>query len=323
MIGNKKFLIFGGSGSLGNAIIKRYLPNNNIVNYSRDESKHWKMELEYKSKNLKFIIGDIRDKDRVETTIIREDPNIIIIASALKHVDRCEFAVHESLSTNLQGTINVTDAIERNEQLLTNLENVVFISTDKACEPTNVYGMCKSLSETVIIEKSLYVPNIKFINVRYGNVLNSRGSIIPLLHEIGKDDSKKYFTLTHKDMTRFVMTLEQSVDLIEYGIIHAESGDTVIPKLISMNVKDMIDIFSEKYKKPIRITKLRPGEKMLESLISETQAYRLVKDSNNYYFIKPPYKNIISTEPILNYNSRLNPLSKSELYSYLLEQSLL
>lgn len=322
-IESKKILIFGGSGSLGNALIERYLTNNTIVNYSRDESKHWAMELKYKSKNLKFIIGDIRDKERVETTIIRENPHIIIIASALKHIDRCEFAVHESLMTNLQGTIHVTDTVEKHESQLTNLQCVVFVSTDKACEPTNVYGMSKALSEAVMVEKSLYVPNIKFVNVRYGNVLNSRGSIIPLLHEIGKDSQRTHFTLTHEDMTRFVMTLDQSVDLIQHAILHAESGDIVIPKLISMRVKDLLEIFSEIYKKPIQITELRPGEKMLESLISETQSYRLIKDTDEYFYIKPPYKQVHSTESVQNYNSKLNPLTKEELSTFLKSKCLI
>jgi FlaA1/EpsC-like NDP-sugar epimerase len=320
---DKKILFFGGSGSLGNAFIDKYILHNYITNYSRDENKHWQMELKYNTKKLKFIIGDIRDKERVETTIIREAPNIIIIASALKHIDRCEFAVHESVLTNFKGTVNVLDAVEKNENLLNNLECVIFVSTDKACEPTNVYGMCKALSETVIVEKSLNVKNIKFAVVRYGNVLNSRGSIIPLLHEIGNDDTKSHFMLTHEDMTRFVMTLNQSVSLIEHAILYAESGDIVIPKLISMKVKDIIEIFSEKYNKPIKITELRPGEKMLESLISETQSYRLIKDDDDYFHIKPSYVTMKSTEPILNYNSKLNPLTKNELYAFLQSHKLL
>ena len=319
---NKKILIFGGTGSLGNAFIEKYISNNTIVNYSRDESKHWQMELKYRSKNLKFIIGDIRDKDRVETTIIRENPNIIIIASALKHIDRCEFAVNESFLTNFQGTMNVINTVEKNETLLNNLECVLFVSTDKACEPTNVYGMCKALSESAMVEKSLYVKNIKFVSVRYGNVLNSRGSILPLLDEIGSNKDREYFTLTHPDMTRFVMTLEQSVNLIEHAILHAESGDIVIPKLISMKVKDVIELFSEKYNKPVKLTELRPGEKMLESLISETQAYRLVKDTDDYYYIKPCYKNVAILETPINYNSKLNPLTKSELKEFLTVRSL-
>ncbi len=323
MFEGKTILFFGGSGSLGNAFVRKHILKNNIIVYSRDENKHWKMGLEYKTQNLSFVIGDIRDKDRVENTINRVNPNYIIIASALKHIDRCEFAVHESYQTNFLGTMNIVDVIERNEKLLTNLECVLFVSTDKACEPTNVYGMCKALSETALIEKSLYVKSIKFVNIRYGNVLNSRGSIIPLLHEIGKDSSKTSFTLTHPEMTRFVMTLEQSVSLIEHAIEHADSGDVVIPELVSMNVKDLLEIFSELYEKPIEIGVLRPGEKLLESLISETQSYRLIRSSMGYSYIKPPYKNIVSTEPIMNYNSKLNPMSKEELRVYLGERNLL
>ena len=179
------------------------------------------------------------------------------------------------------------------------------VSTDKACEPTNVYGMAKALAESAIVEKSLYILNRKFVNIRYGNVLNSRGSIIPILHEKGLDPDVKEFTLTHEDMTRFVMTLEQSVELIEYAAEFGESGDTVIPKLISLNLIDLIQIFSEKYNKPVKITGLRPGEKMLESLISETQAMRLERKDNGYMHIKPPYKNLLIKENVYNYNSKI------------------
>jgi UDP-glucose 4-epimerase len=177
--------------------------------------------------------------------------------------------------------------------------------------------MAKALAESAIVEKSLYIKNRKFVNIRYGNVLNSRGSIIPILHEKGNDPSVKEFTLTHEDMTRFVMTLEQSVQLIEYAALHGESGDTVIPKLISLRMIDLIEIFSEKYGKPIKITGLRPGEKMLESLISETQAMRLVKTELGYMHIKPAYKNLLVTEDVQNYNSKLNPLSKNELKEFI------
>ena len=319
----QKILFFGGSGSLGNAFIRRYLLNNEIVVYSRDENKHWKMSLEYKNNNLSFIIGDIRDKDRLENAIIRENPDYIIIASALKHIDRCEFAVHESYQTNFAGTMNILNVVEKNVKTLGNLKCVLFVSTDKACEPTNVYGMCKALSETALIEKALYVKSIKFVNIRYGNVLNSRGSIIPLLHDTGNDPDKKAFLLTHDEMTRFVMTLEQSIDLIEHACFHADSGDIVIPELVSMRLKDMLEIFSSIYNKPIETTSIRPGEKLLESLVSETQSYRLVKGNMGYSYIKPSFKKVENHEEIMNYNSKLNPLTKTALYSYLNEKKLL
>jgi UDP-glucose 4-epimerase len=323
MVENKKILLFGGSGSLGHKFIDTYINKNIIVNYSRDECKHWQMSLKYKTDRLTFIIGDIRDYNRVENSILREQPNIIVIMAALKHIDRCEYAIEECVKTNFNGPLNILNSIESNIDRLSTLEAVIFVSTDKACEPTNAYGMTKALAEAAIIEKSLYIKKCKFVNIRYGNVLNSRGSIIPILHEKGKDPDVKEFILTHTDMTRFVMTLEQSVALIEHAILDAESGDTVIPELISMKLVDLMDIFSEKYGKPIKITGLRPGEKMLESLISETQAMRLVNGSDGYMYIKPPYKNINNTDNIRNYNSKINPLNKSMLLEYLNNLNLL
>jgi UDP-glucose 4-epimerase len=281
------------------------------------------MSLHYKTSNLKFIIGDIRDYNSVENAILREQPHIIVIMAALKHIDRCEYAIYECLQTNCVGPMNVLNSIEKNNDRLLNLETTVMVSTDKACEPANVYGMAKALAESAIVEKSLHIKNRKFVNIRYGNVLNSRGSIIPILHDKGNDPEVKEFTLTHEDMTRFVMTLEQSVALIEYAAIHGESGDTVIPKLISLKMIDLIEIFSEKYDKPIKVTGLRPGEKMLESLISETQAMRLVKMENGYMHIKPPYKNLLVTEDVQNYNSKLNPLTKFELREFMNNLSLI
>ena len=141
MFENKKILIFGGSGSLGNAIIKRYLEKNTIIVYSRDECKHWKMRLKYKSDNLNFIIGDIRDYNRLENAIIRENPHIIIIAAALKHVDKCEYAVNECFLTNFMGPNNILNCIEKNVTILNKLETVLFVSTDKCVSPINTYGI--------------------------------------------------------------------------------------------------------------------------------------------------------------------------------------
>jgi UDP-glucose 4-epimerase len=281
------------------------------------------MSLKYRSDKLKFIIGDIRNLNSVETAILRVQPHIIVIMAALKHIDRCEYAVDECIQTNCNGPMNVLNAVEKNNDRITSLECVVMVSTDKACEPTNVYGMAKAIAESAVVEKSLYVKNRKFVNIRYGNVLNSRGSIIPILHEKGSDPNVTEFTLTHPDMTRFVMTLKQSVDLIQHAIDHAESGDTVIPELISMRLIDLMEIFSEKYGKPVRITGLRPGEKLLESLISETQSMRLVDGPNGYKYIKPPYKNLLVTDNIRNYNSHLNPLNKEALQNYMREMDLI
>lgn len=320
---NKKILIFGGTGSLGNKLTNRYLNDNELFLYSRDECKHWKMNLDYNyNKNLNFIIGDIRNKDKVRQTLIRVNPDIIIIAAAMKHIDKCEYETNESLETNLNGTKNILDTIELYQNVL-KVQSICFISTDKACSPVNVYGMCKALSECLMIEKSKFIKTIKFVIVRYGNVLNSRGSIIPILHSIGKNENAKYFKLTDERMTRFVMTLEQSVDLIEHALLYGESGDVVIPNLVSCRIGDLIEIFSEKYNKPIKKTGLRPGEKLLESLINETQSYRLQFGKDSYIYIKPAYKNYMSNNEIKDYNSKLNPFNKQELKEYLEKLNLL
>jgi UDP-N-acetylglucosamine 4,6-dehydratase len=318
MIENKRILVFGGSGSLGHQFIETYIAKNTIVNYSRDECKHWQMNLKYKTDHLSFIIGDIRDFNRVETSILRVQPQIIIIMSALKHIDMCEYAIEECIKTNLNGPLNVLNTIEKNIDRLATLETVVFISTDKACEPNNAYGMTKALAESAMVEKSRFIQKCKFVNVRYGNVLNSRGSIIPILHKMGQDANIKEFCLTHTEMTRFVITLEESVALIEHAILYGESGDIVLSELVAMKMSDLMEIFSEKYNKPVKMIGLRHGEKMSEALVSETQAMRLVKTPNGgYMYIKPSYKNPVALNGMCNYNSASNPLTKSELEDYL------
>tara|TARA_X000000368_G_scaffold60657_2_gene42778 strand:- start:10 stop:981 length:972 start_codon:yes stop_codon:yes gene_type:complete len=321
---NKKILVFGGSGSLGYEITKKFISNNEIYNFSRDECKHWNMKLDFNNdKNLNFIIGDVINKQKVENSIIRVNPDIIIIAAAMKHVDQCEINAEQCINTNMLGVKNILDTIELHKDKLI-LKTTIFVSTDKACSPINTYGMAKAISEQLMIEKAYYIKSIKFVNIRYGNVLNSRGSIIPLLHNIGKDENKREFIMTHKEMTRFVMTLEQSVDLIEYSILNGESGDTVIPELISMKVIDLLEIFSKKYNKPIKETSIRPGEKMLESLINPTQACRIIK-KNSYYHIKSifEFKESIDASKLVDYNSKINPLSKEELENYLIEKNLI
>jgi UDP-glucose 4-epimerase len=321
---NKTILIFGGTGSLGYELNKRYSADNIIYNFSRDENKHWQMRIFFQNNpNINFIIGNVSDFMIVQQTILRIKPNIIIIASAMKHIDQCENNTGECIKTNLLGTQNILNSIETNLSILDALKTVVFISSDKACSPINTYGLCKAMSENIVVEKSFYINSIKFINVRYGNVLNSNGSIIPLLHKIGQNPDYKHFSLTDPKMTRFVMSLEQSVDLIHYSIINGDTGDTIIPKLISMNLIDLFDIFSKKYNKPVVITNLRPGEKLLESLINESQSYRIVKN-DNYIHIKSVFNKItIFNNELQDYNSKINPLTKDELEKYLIQLQLI
>lgn len=323
---NKTIMIFGGSGSLGNKLIETYYRNNKIVNYSRDENKHWLMELKYKSQNLSNIIGDIRDFDKVHQSILRVNPDIIIVAAALKHIDRCEYEINECLDTNIKGLQNILRVIETNRLHIPNLKTICFVSTDKACSPVNAYGMSKAICETLMVEKSKYIKNIKFVTVRYGNVLNSRGSIIPILENKGLDSECKFFTLTHPNMTRFIMTLEDSVKLIEYAIIYGNSGEIIIPKLNSMYIKDIIELFSDKYNKPIKLTTIRAGERMYEVLINETQSLKTLNSKyhdNIYYHIEPSYITKTINNDSYEYNSKQNILTKIELENYLKNVNLL
>lgn len=293
MIINKNILIVGGTGSLGNSLTDRYLKNNKIMIYSRSENLQWEMKNKYNNENLSFFVGDIRDKERLETSLFVFKPNIIIIAAALKHIDICENNISECISTNIYGVKNILDII-LTYSILDNipfLETVCFISTDKACAPVNTYGMCKSISERIIVEKSNIIDKPKFINVRYGNVLCSRGSLIPFYQNIIKDKNQtSVLPLTDSEMTRFFMTLDESVNLIEFSILNASSGDTVIPKKISSyKIIDIAQYISFKYDIPINITGLRPGEKLFETLISYTESLRTI-ELDDYYIIKPTYK---------------------------------
>ena len=311
----KKYLIFGGSGSLGTTLVQRLIRDNDICIYSRDESKHWALKNKFNSKNISFMIGDIRDKDRVKESISRYRPNVIIIAAALKHVDICELSPAESIKTNITGPQNIADLVEENwKEYSEFLETVLMVSTDKACAPINVYGMSKAIAERVVLEKARNVSAIKFCGVRYGNVLESRGSIIPLfLHQATHDE---FLTVTREDMTRFLMTLDESVDLILDCISTAENGELYIPKLKSMRIIDLAQIFSKRYNKPIKVVGIRSGEKIHESMINDTESLRTI-ERDNRFVVKPIYDTRIHNQDMFDFNSSLDILSIDELEQYL------
>lgn len=274
-----RYLIFGGTGSLGKKLIERLLPQHSVAVYSRDEAKHWTIrnelaggELATRSKDgLKFFVGDIRDQQRVKETIRQYNPSIIIVAAALKQVDTCELSPSEAVLTNLTGTQNVVNAVnELAGRELTSGVKVLFVSTDKACAPVNVYGMCKSISERIV--SSQQNSHVKFLCVRYGNVLESRGSIIPLFKF--QAENADHLTVTDPEMTRFVMTLDDSVNLIQETLVAGLNGETWIPKLPAMKIGDLAQIFSELSNKAIKIIGLRPGEKLHEDLINESESVR-------------------------------------------------
>jgi FlaA1/EpsC-like NDP-sugar epimerase len=294
MIFNQKIMIIGGTGSLGNALTDKYLKYNEILIFSRSENNQWLMKQKYNGdNNLNFIVGDIRDKERIKHAIFLFKPSIIIIAAALKHVDVCENNINECINTNIDGIRNIVNIINNYSLIngISFLKSVIFISTDKACAPVNTYGMSKSISERIMIEKTNFLFEPKFINVRYGNVLSSRGSLLPFYNNLIRNKSE-YLPITDINMTRFFMTLDESVKLIEYAITNGETGDTIIPDNISSyKIYDIAEYYSNKYSIPIKITGIRPGEKIHETLISYTESLRTIK-KDDYYIIKPTYMKI-------------------------------
>lgn len=315
MASMSRYLIFGGTGSLGRKLIDRLLPKHTVAVYSRDEAKHWTIRNELAShpnkERLEFYVGDIRDPQRVAAIIRQFKPQTIIVAAALKQVDTCELSPSESVATNLLGTQNVINAV--NELSHDAPEAVLFVSTDKACAPVNVYGMCKAISERVVTSQARTgLSHVRYLAVRYGNVLESRGSIIPLFkHQAAHAE---FLTVTDPDMTRFVMTLDDSVDLIQRAVRDGESGTTWIPILPAMRIGDLAEIYSERSGKPIKVIGLRPGEKKHEDLINESESVRATK-LVKFYMIGPAFES--GSNDRFTYTSADEVMSKEQLREHL------
>jgi len=318
-----RVLIFGGTGSLGRKLIERYLPLHDVAVYSRDESKHWTLVNEYTANklsprrdHLQFFVGDVRDPARVREAIRQYRPNIVIIAAALKQVDTCELSPGESVLTNLQGTQNVVNAVNSLAEQRVDPNKVLFVSTDKACAPVNVYGMCKAISERIITSQARTgFKHVKYLAVRYGNVLESRGSIVPLFKY--QSLHGEFLTVTDPNMTRFLMTLDDSVNLIERALEEGNSGEIWIPRLPSMRIGDLAQIFSDRYNKSIRTIGLRPGEKNDEDLINESESVRIQRltDDEKYYILGPAFE--AGKHSSFVYSSDDNVMNRQQLEKYL------
>jgi len=311
----KKILVIGGTGSLGQALMSRLAEQNEVHLFSRDEAKHWTIKNRIpKNFRVSFHVGDIRDLSRILQITRQVKPNIIILAAALKQVDTCEKEPYESVQTNILGINNVVDAVHTQEHLLKNLETVLMVSTDKACAPTNVYGMCKAVSERIITSASLSSTTVKFLGVRYGNVLESRGSIIPLFRYQCENSDR--ITITNPEMTRFIMTLTESINLIEATISGAKTGEIWLPKLNSMKILDLAEIFASKYGKRIEVIGVRPGEKLHEDLVSEPESIR-VRIEGEYMKMSPSYFEPDSNNRPFTFTSKESLLNKTQLEDYL------
>lgn len=278
---NKSLLITGGSGSFGNAVLRRFLKTDiaEIRIFSRDEKKQDDMRRFYNDKRIKFYIGDVRNEGSVRSAMVGAD--YVFHAAALKQVPSCEFFPVEALKTNAIGTDNVLDAAEKY-----GVKRVVTLSTDKAVYPINAMGITKALMEKIMIARSRNNDPKKqvFCGTRYGNVMASRGSVIPLFVEQIKTGQP--LTITDPNMTRYMMTLDDAVDLVLFAFEHGQPGDIFVQKAPAATIETLAKALLELYqaKNPIKVIGTRHGEKLYETLLTREEMVKAF-DMGNYYRI--------------------------------------
>ncbi len=339
MLQDKRVVVTGGTGSLGKVLVKRMLKGEvgmprQIVVFSRDEAKQHQMRLDFQhlraatdeviyhnfEQLLQFRIGDVRDLHSVSNVL--SDADVVFNAAALKQVPSCEYFPFEAVQTNIIGAENIIRAIR--ERSLS-LETVVGVSTDKACKPVNVMGMTKAIQEKLFVRANLDGGKTRYICVRYGNVLASRGSVIPLFHEQIRRGGP--VTITTTDMTRFLLSLEQAVDTIFAAMKEGKPGETYIPRVPSARVTDIAEAIINNQNIKTVVTGIRPGEKIHEILVSEEEAHRTV-DRGPYYVIQPMLPELRSTEDIQKpigheYSSADNVMSRAEVSELLKQHKLM
>jgi UDP-N-acetylglucosamine 4,6-dehydratase/5-epimerase len=320
-----KLLITGGTGSFGKALLSKYLNTNQFEEirvFSRDEKKQDELRKSLNSKKVKFYIGDVRDQSSLNRVI--SDVDYIFHAAALKQVPSCEFFPLEAIKTNILGTNNVLSVAKEK-----NVKKVVVLSTDKAAYPINAMGMTKALMEKVMIANSRELVSSKsiFCGTRYGNVMASRGSVIPLF--INQIKSNKDLTITNSEMTRFMMNLDSAVDLVMYAFNNGNNGDLFVQKSPAASIKTIAQALIELYesKSKIKYIGIRHGEKMYETLVTKEEMIKAT-DKGEYYKISPDDRDLnydeyfskgTSKSSIEEYNSNnTNLLSVEEMKNLLI-----
>ena len=279
---NLNILVTGGTGSFGKKFIEIMMRNfkpNKIIIFSRDELKQHEMRMSgFDDPSLRFFIGDVRDKNRLKRAMRKVD--VVIHAAALKQVPSCEYNPFEAVKTNVLGAQNIIDAA-----IDCGVKKVVALSTDKAVNPVNLYGATKLCSEKIFIQGNAYagVQDTRFSCVRYGNVIGSRGSVIPLFVDQRK---KGKITITDTRMTRFWISLEQAVEVVVKALCHMQGGEIFVPKIPSMKIVDLAEVIAPDCE--IEIIGIRPGEKLHEILITEEDG-RYTVDYDGLYVILPQF----------------------------------
>jgi UDP-N-acetylglucosamine 4,6-dehydratase len=309
MFENKRILVTGGTGTFGKSFcsmtLSKYKPKELIV-FSRDEMKQWEMQNQYKKfKNLKFIIGDVRDKERMSSVL--DGIDYVFHAAATKIVHSSETNPEECIKTNVMGAINIIDTSRINK-----VKKVIALSTDKACNPVNLYGASKLASDKLFIAANFQnnKKQTSYSIVRYGNVLGSRGSIIPFFIKMPKSQS---FPITDTRMTRFLISIEDAVKLVWYAAKNMLGGEIYVKKIPSIKIIDLAKTIDPKRK--IEIIGIRPGEKLHEEMISAEDAYttyeyndhfKILPQINNTFLDRKRIQNGKKVKKNFNYKSNLN-----------------
>ena len=300
MFDGKKILITGGTGSLGQALTTRLLEKNvdTIRIFSRNESDQIKMESVFNNSKLRFLLGDIRDKERLVRAT--EDIDIVFHAAALKHVPKIEYNPFEAIKTNVIGSQNVIDAC-----LTNNVKKAICVGTDKAVSPLNTYGATKLLMEKLFVTANNYTNPIKhrtkFIAFRYGNVLGSSGSVIPIF--IDQIKQKQKVTITDPEMTRFSITMDEALDFILNATTYGKGSEIFVPKMRSYNIMDVVNSLQNligNYGQ--EVVGIRPGEKLHEVLINEDEIRHTWEYNGMYVVTNPHYTKFHGKEMQENYN---------------------
>lgn len=340
MLTDKNVVVFGGTGSLGKLLVKRLLSGEcgnprKVLIVSRDEAKQHFMRLEFQQlavgtdelyyrnyqRALQFHLGDIRDYSSVRTAL--RDADFVFNAAALKQVPACEYFPYEAVLTNVVGAENIARAVRENNLPI---HTVIGVSTDKACKPVNVMGMTKAIQERIYGRANLDCPNTRFACVRYGNVLASRGSVIPLFHE--QIACGGPVTITTDTMTRFLLPLDHAVDTIFACLKGAKPGEIYVPRCPAARIRDLAEVMIEGTDVEIKVVGIRPGEKEYESLVSDEEAHRTTQ-RDGYYVVLPILPELLTGhfEPAdiaeSEYDSSKSLMKKAEIRALLEEHDLL